>query len=228
MLFRLLAASATAWAFASPALAAAYDLVINRTDVQMKAGRRRVFSINGQIARTDAALEGGRGRDDQRHQSPHGRKPHPLARDHGAIAHGRRSMVNFDGIKPGTTFTYSFKVRQAGTYWYHSHSDGQEQEGMYAPIVIEPAKGERYQVAPNFRRDAQRPPSDVARHHPAQAEAGAGLLQRPPAYPARPVARSRRRPDETEERQAIISDRLMWSEMRMDPTSPTSRATPFW
>ena len=48
-------------------------------------------------------------------------------------------MVNFDGIKPGETFTYRFKIRQAGTYWYHSHSGGQEQEGMYAPIVIEPA-----------------------------------------------------------------------------------------
>ena len=64
-----------------------------------------------------------------------------MARHHGAVAHGR-CPGNFDGIKPGTTFTYSFKVRQAGTYWYHSHSGGQEQEGLYAPIVIEPAKGE--------------------------------------------------------------------------------------
>jgi CopA family copper-resistance protein len=46
---------------------------------------------------------------------------------------------SFDGIKPGETFTYRFPVRQAGTYWYHSHSGGQEQKGMYAPLVIEPA-----------------------------------------------------------------------------------------
>lgn len=30
--------------------------------------------------------------------------------------------VSFAGIKPGTTFTYQFPIKQAGTYWYHSHS----------------------------------------------------------------------------------------------------------
>jgi len=55
-----------------------------------------------------------------------------------------------EGIRPGETFTYRFTVRQAGTYWYHSHSGGQEQEGLYAPIVIEPAKGafSRFERAP--------------------------------------------------------------------------------
>ena len=33
-----------------PALAATYDLVIDRTDVQIEGQARRVFSINGQIA----------------------------------------------------------------------------------------------------------------------------------------------------------------------------------
>jgi FtsP/CotA-like multicopper oxidase with cupredoxin domain len=47
--------------------------------------------------------------------------------------------VSFPGIKPGETFVYDFKVRQSGTYWYHSHSGMQEQEGVYGPIVIEPA-----------------------------------------------------------------------------------------
>ena len=104
-------------------------------------------------------------------------------------------MVSFAGIKPGKTFTYRFKVRQSGTYWYHSHSGGQEQEGMYAPIVIEPAKGERYKVDARLRGDALRPSSDVARRHPAQAQAGAGLLQRPQAHLARPDARPARRQD---------------------------------
>jgi FtsP/CotA-like multicopper oxidase with cupredoxin domain len=44
----------------------------------------------------------------------------------------------FDGIQPGETFTYSFPVRQSGTYWYHSRSGLQEQAGVYGPIVIEP------------------------------------------------------------------------------------------
>jgi CopA family copper-resistance protein len=47
--------------------------------------------------------------------------------------------VSFPGIKPGETFVYEFTVRQSGTYWYHSHSGLQEQEGHYAPIVIDPA-----------------------------------------------------------------------------------------
>lgn len=47
--------------------------------------------------------------------------------------------VTFPGIKPGETFTYRFPVRQAGTYWYHTHSGLQEQLGHYGPIVIEPS-----------------------------------------------------------------------------------------
>ena len=44
----------------------------------------------------------------------------------------------FKGIKPGETFTYRFKIRQDGTYWYHAHSNGQEQDGLYGALVIAP------------------------------------------------------------------------------------------
>ncbi|MDJ0277604.1 copper resistance system multicopper oxidase [Sphingomonas sp. 2R-10] len=47
--------------------------------------------------------------------------------------------VSFPGIAPGESFLYDFPVRQNGTYWYHSHSGGQEQTGLYGPIVIDPA-----------------------------------------------------------------------------------------
>ena len=47
--------------------------------------------------------------------------------------------ISFSGIAPGETFTYRFPVRQSGTYWYHSHSDFQEQTGLYGPLVIDPA-----------------------------------------------------------------------------------------
>ena len=41
-------------------------------------------------------------------------------------------------ISPGTTFTYEFPIRQTGTYWYHSHTELQEQQsGLYGSIVIE-------------------------------------------------------------------------------------------
>jgi CopA family copper-resistance protein len=57
-------------------------------------------------------------------------------------------FLSFPPIAPGSTFTYEFPVRQAGTYWYHSHSDLQEQRGLYGSIVIEP------------RRDRARPDRD--------------------------------------------------------------------
>jgi len=47
--------------------------------------------------------------------------------------------VSFPGIRPGETFAYEFTPSQAGTYWYHSHSGMQEQEGTYGAIVIDPA-----------------------------------------------------------------------------------------
>ena len=54
--------------------------------------------------------------------------------------------ISFPGIDPGKTFTAMFPVRQAGTYWYHSHSGLQEQIGLYGPLVIEPAAGEAVQA----------------------------------------------------------------------------------
>jgi CopA family copper-resistance protein len=50
--------------------------------------------------------------------------------------------VSFGGIEPGETFVYRFPVKQYGTYWYHSHSPGQEQRGVYAPLIIDPKKSD--------------------------------------------------------------------------------------
>ena len=47
--------------------------------------------------------------------------------------------ISFNGIAPGETFTYRFKVQQSGSYWYHSHSGFQELTGMYGAIIIDPA-----------------------------------------------------------------------------------------
>ncbi len=58
--------------------------------------------------------------------------------------------VSFPGIKPGTTFPYKFKVRQNGTYWWHSHSGLQEQSGHYGPLVIDPKDGPSVDVDKDF------------------------------------------------------------------------------
>lgn len=46
--------------------------------------------------------------------------------------------LSFDGIAPGETFVYRFKLQQSGTYWYHSHTGFQEMTGMYGALIIEP------------------------------------------------------------------------------------------
>lgn len=52
--------------------------------------------------------------------------------------------VSFNGIQPGTTFLYRFPIKQSGTYWYHSHSGGQELQGMYAPMILDPLEPEPF------------------------------------------------------------------------------------
>ncbi|MEQ1726977.1 MAG: copper resistance system multicopper oxidase [Vicinamibacterales bacterium] len=46
--------------------------------------------------------------------------------------------LSFSGIRPGQAYRYHFTVKQWGTYWYHSHSGFQEQQGVYGPLVIDP------------------------------------------------------------------------------------------
>lgn len=41
-------------------------------------------------------------------------------------------------IPPGGVFHYQFTLKQAGTYWYHSHFGMQQQQGLYGPIIIDP------------------------------------------------------------------------------------------
>ena len=47
-----------------------------------------------------------------------------------------------DAIEPGGQFDYSFKLPDAGTYWYHSHAQSVEQieRGLYGPLIIAEAE----------------------------------------------------------------------------------------
>ena len=58
--------------------------------------------------------------------------------------------ISFDGISPGETFTYRFRVSQSGTFWYHSHSGFQEQTGVYGAIVIEPREPDPYRCERDY------------------------------------------------------------------------------
>lgn len=116
--------------------------------------------------------------------------------------------VSFPGIRPGETFVYEFKVRQAGTYWYHSHSGLQEQMGVYGPIVIDPATPE---PAP-YDREHVVVLSDYSFLHPHQImrklKAQAGYFNDQKQTVAGLLAG----------RDQSLKDRVEWSKMRMDPT----------
>ena len=64
---------------------------------------------------------------------------------------GVKGFNGYPGIEPGQTFTYRFTVKQNGTYWYHAHTKGQEQDGLYGALIIhpkdhEPVHADREQV----------------------------------------------------------------------------------
>ena len=121
--------------------------------------------------------------------------------------------LSFHGIHPGDTYVYRFKVRQAGTYWYHSHSGFQEQRGLYGPLVIEPR---------------EREPFAYDREHVVM------LTDWTDESPARVFAKLKKQSDYYNFHQRTVSDffrdvrtqglksawadRKMWGEMRMSPT----------
>ncbi|OAA35671.1 Cupredoxin [Metarhizium rileyi] len=60
---------------------------------------------------------------------------------HGLFQNGTNNMdgpagVTQCAIPPGNSLTYNFTVNQPGTYWYHSHNDGQYPDGLRGPFVI--------------------------------------------------------------------------------------------
>jgi CopA family copper-resistance protein len=70
--------------------------------------------------------------------------------------------ISYEGIAPGETFTYHFKVRQSGTFWYHSHTEFQEQSGLHGALVIEskeddPIKSDRDYVVGLFDWSDEKP-----------------------------------------------------------------------
>jgi len=121
--------------------------------------------------------------------------------------------VSYAGIAPGETFTYRFKVRQSGTYWYHSHSGMQEQTGMYGAIIIEPAGGESIQTD----RDHVVLLSDWMDEDPMSVFA---KLKKQSDYSNfnQPTIADFFRDVSNDGFRSALNKRKMWNEMRMNPT----------
>jgi FtsP/CotA-like multicopper oxidase with cupredoxin domain len=121
--------------------------------------------------------------------------------------------LSFEGIGPGATCVYRFKVNQSGTYWYHSHSRFQEQTGLYGPIVIEPRGGERHHADREhvvlLSEWTDRDPEHIYRtlkHRSNYFNFG----RRTVGDFFNDVRKQGWEP--------TIADRRMWGQMRMDPT----------
>ncbi|SES89129.1 copper resistance system multicopper oxidase [Oceanicella actignis] len=121
--------------------------------------------------------------------------------------------ISFPGIAPGETFVYRFPIRQAGTYWFHSHSGFQEPDGAFGAIVIEPRAREPYR----YDRDYVVQLTDK---HPHSGGRVFRNLKMMPDYYNRKQRTLLDFLSDAAERGvgATLAERAMWGAMRMMPT----------
>ncbi len=128
---------------AAQAKTVTYDLNLGETKVEFKDGERPAMSINGSIPGPTLRFTEG---DDAVMNVRNDLKEDTSIHWHGLLVPNSQDgvpHVNMMPIKPGEIRTYHFRLRQSGTFWYHSHSVLQEQLGIYGGIVITPKGGER-------------------------------------------------------------------------------------
>jgi len=121
--------------------------------------------------------------------------------------------LSFKGIEPGGVYVYQFKVRQHGTYWYHSHSGLQEQAGVYGPLVIDAREPEPF----HYDRDYVVMLSDWSDEDPASLM---NTLKKQSDYynfHKRTVGDFIHDIGE-KGWGATVADRTMWAQMKMNPT----------
>ncbi|MGE8683802.1 MAG: multicopper oxidase domain-containing protein [Acinetobacter sp.] len=129
------------WVFAA---VKEYHLNIDEKNINLTSKAVKKISVNGQFPAP--LLEFEEGDDAVIHVHNQLKKQNTSVHWHGLLLPGLMDGVpgfnGFNEIQPDGSFTYKFKVRQSGTYWYHAHSKGQEQDGLYGTLVIYP-KGKK-------------------------------------------------------------------------------------
>lgn len=125
------------WGFAA---VKEYHLTIDEGMVNVTGKSLKRITVNGQFPAP--LLEFEEGDDAVIHVHNNLKNQDSSIHWHGLLLPGLMDGVpgfnGFNGIKPQGDFVYKFKVRQSGTYWYHAHSKGQEQDGLYGALVIYP------------------------------------------------------------------------------------------
>jgi CopA family copper-resistance protein len=190
-----------------------FDLSLSLEPVNLTGRRRMATLVNGQLP---APLLRWREGDTVTVRVTNRLRARSSIHWHGMIVPADMDGVpglSFEGIAPGETFEYRFKVNQSGTYWYHSHSRFQEQTGLYGPIVVEPRNGQRFPAARDYvvllsdwtDLDPERLFATLKKHsgYFNHHRRTAGDLF------ADAAARGWR---------ATLAERRMWGQMRMDPT----------
>lgn len=117
-----------------------YHLNINEQQVNVTGKPLKRITVNGKF--TAPLLEFEEGDEAVIHVHNQLKNQDTSLHWHGLLLPGLMDGVpgfnNFKGIAPNGDFVYRFKVKQNGTYWYHAHNKGQEQDGLYGPLVIYP------------------------------------------------------------------------------------------
>lgn len=145
------------WFYAENALAAVkeYHLHINQELVNITGKPVKRMTVNGQFIAP--LLEFEEGDEAVIHVHNQLKNQDTSLHWHGLLLPGLMDGVpgfnGFKGVQPNSHFEYRFKVRQNGTYWYHAHSKGQEQDGLYGALVIYPKGKKPIAAHENTERD---------------------------------------------------------------------------
>lgn len=209
----LLALFAALAGFATPAFASNYNLTIEYATVDVGGEAIQKMAINGGVP--GPTLHFTEGEDvtitvTNKTDEPTSVHWHGILLP--GMMDGSPGFNGFMGIKPGESFTYTFNIRQSGTYWYHSHSGTQDQS-VFGAIVIDPREPTPFKYNRDYvvlLGDATPEDSDqVLRNLKADSEYY--------NYARRTVGDFVRDADK-DGIGAAVDDRLAWGEMRMDPT----------
>lgn len=190
-----------------------FDLFIGETPVNITGSPRTALTINGGIP---GPLLRWREGDTVTMRVKNRLKDMTSIHWHGIILPANMDGVpglSFHGIEPDGTYVYQFKVKQNGTYWYHSHSGFQEQVGVYGPLVIEAKEPEPF----DYDRDHVVMLTDWTDEDPAALMKT--LKKQADYYNNHKRTVSDFIQDVADKGwSATVADRKMWAEMKMNPT----------
>ncbi|OQR29700.1 copper oxidase [Pseudomonas sp. Bc-h] len=190
-----------------------FDLFIGETPVNITGNSRTAMTINGGIPGPQLRWREG---DTVTLRVKNRLKDMTSIHWHGIILPANMDGVpglSFHGIEPDGTYVYQFKVKQNGTYWYHSHSGFQEQVGVYGPLVIDAKEPEPFE----YDRDLVVMLSDWTDENPASLMKT--LKKQADFYNTHKRTVGDFISDVADKGwSATVADRKMWAEMKMNPT----------